>query len=81
MEPYHYTQYMTFFQCLFQISHANILSREIQYRIPHYKVGQKEWQPYNTKYCLFLIVLCKSYEKISHHWLGLDVANELSIPN
>ena len=27
--------------------------------------------PYNTKYDLFLMVLCKSCEKFSH-WLGLD---------
>ena len=36
-----------------------------------YRVAKKEWTPYNTKFGLFLIILCKSYEKISH-WLGLD---------
>ena len=36
-----------------------------------YRVTKKEWTPYNTKFGLFLIILCKSYEKISH-WLGLD---------
>ena len=36
-----------------------------------YRVAKKEWTPYNTKYGLFLIILCKSYKKISN-WLGLD---------
>ena len=36
-----------------------------------YRVSPNEWTPHNTKYGLFLSVLCKSYKQISH-WLGLD---------
>ena len=36
-----------------------------------YRVRTKYWTPYDTKYGLFLIVLWKNYEKISH-CLGLD---------
>ena len=36
--------------------------------------------PYDTRYCLFLIVLWKNYEKNSH-WLGLDDLFATSKPN
>ena len=39
--------------------------------ISKYRVRTKYGPPYDTKYCLFLIVLWKNYEKKSH-WLGLD---------
>ena len=42
--------------------------------------GQSIEPPYNTKYDLFLIILCKRYEKISY-WVGLGVANKSSKPN
>ena len=45
-----------------------------------YRVSLNEWTPHNTKYGLFLIVLCKSYE-IYTPCLGLDIANKSSNPN
>ena len=45
-----------------------------------YRVSPNEWPPYNTKYGPFLIVLCKSFEKISH-WLSLDDSFVPSKPN
>ena len=44
-----------------------------------YRVRTKYWPPYDTKYGLFLIVLWKNYEEISH-WLGLDDLFATSIP-
>ena len=43
--------------------------------VRQYRVSRNEWTPHNTKYGLFVIILCKSYEIFSP-WLGLDVANK-----
>ena len=45
-----------------------------------YRVWTKYWPPYDTNYGLFLIVLWKNYEKISHS-LGLDDLFATSKPN
>ena len=45
-----------------------------------YRVRTKYWPPYDTNYGLFLIVLWKNYEKISHS-LGLDDLFATSKPN
>ena len=45
-----------------------------------YRSRTKYWPPYDTNYGLFLIVLWKNYEKISHS-LGLDDLFATSKPN
>ena len=50
------------------------------FRPNRYRVRTKYWPPYDTNYGLFLIVLWKNYEKISHS-LGLDDLFATSKPN
>ena len=76
-----HTKYLYFIQHRIEKNITISLSRQIRnlfWRIVGpknhkvlYRVAKKEWPPYNTKFGLFPIILCKIDENISH-WLGLD---------